>query len=419
MQRVYEEKQDCCGCGACGDVCPVGAIRMVTDREGFRYPEVDPQKCMDCGRCEKVCPVKHSGRMDTVGEKAAGTDGTGVEATGADTTGTGTRSRETGSQDAGRETLAAQEVMCYGGRAKEDAVRSQSSSGGIFPVLAEYVLSQGGFVYGAAYTDQMEVAHREISSPAELDVLKRTKYVQSNGEGMYRSIEGRLKEGHPVLFVGTPCQAHALQLFLGREYPGLVVVALICYGVPSPGVWQSYVAYLERKHKGKMTSFFFRDKRRGDSGHTCAFVIDGREYAGSLYQDPYCQMYFANAILRPSCHACRFCTTERDSDFTIGDFWGIEKVKPGLDVGMGHSVILLHSDKARQVWEEVKGNLSWFACGKEDVLQPRLLAPTPAWKGRERFWSWYGRLPFGVFQRLFVLFRRAGALWGRGRKVRK
>lgn len=376
MRKVYEERQDCCGCGACKDICPVGAIRMASDQEGFWYPQVDASRCIDCGRCEKVCPVKHSEGTDPAGET----------------------------------------LYCFGGRAEEDGVREQSSSGGIFPLLAEYVLSRQGFVYGAAYNEQMEVVHGEASSMAELDALKRTKYVQSNMEGVYQKIEERLKEGSLVLFVGTPCQTHALRLFLGREYPALIVVSLICYGVPSPGVWRFYVEYLEQKFGGKMTSFSFRDKRMQDNGHTCAFVIDGREHATSLYQDPYCGMYFANAILRPSCHACKFCTTRRDSDFTIGDFWGIEKVRPDMDDGMGTSVVLLHSERASQVFEEVKGKLAWFACEKKDVLQPRLLAPTPAWKRRGRFWFWYGKLPFSLFQRLFMLCRHTGALWGRFRK---
>ncbi len=358
--ELYSDKENCCGCGACADVCPAGAVRMVSDGEGFRYPKIDQSKCVNCGRCERVCPMKKA---------SAGTG----------------------------------ENLYFGVQAKDDALRHASSSGGMFPVLAEYIFRQGGIVCGAAFGDEMRVVHREAGTKEELESLKKTKYVQSNMEGMYRRIDGYLKEGRWVLFCGTPCQVRALKLFLNKEYPRLLLAALICYGVPSPGIWDSYVKYLERKHGGKMTDFSFRDKRNRDNGHVCAYTIDGKEHADKLEKDLYCQMYFRNDTLRPSCHACGYCTTDRDCDFTIGDFWGVEKIRPEADDGMGTSLVILHTEKAGKVWEEIKGELFQFPCEREEILQPRLTAPTTRAKGRGIYMALYKLLPASVFFTLYAV----------------
>lgn len=360
MKHLYIKKEECCGCGACLDICGKNAIRMVIDQEGFRYPKIDRGLCVECGQCEKVCPVK----------------------------------KQSGKKEAPRQY--------FGVQAKNKAVRYASSSGGVFPVLAEYVFQKQGVVYGAAYDKNMRVVHREIRSREELDAVKRTKYVQSSLEGIYRKIEARLKKNQWVLFCGTPCQAEGLRLYLKQPYPRLVLADLICYGVPSPGIWKDYVKHLEKKRDGKMTDFSFRDKRMRDNGHTCSYVIGGKEYSSSLYRDSYCRMYFSNNILRPSCYECKFCTVERSSDFTLGDFWGIEKVNMEMDDGMGSSIVILHTDQARKIWKEVQDELTWFECEKKDVLQPRLENPARTAKSRKIFMALYRVLPFSVFRLLYI-----------------
>ena len=213
--ELYTSKEGCCGCGACMAVCPAAAIHMVWDREGFLYPRVDQEKCIDCKRCEKVCPLK-------------------------------------------QEEQTEQERLYLGVQARDDAIRHTSSSGGMFQILAEYVFRRQGVVFGAAYTEDMRVLHREARNPAELERLKRTKYVQSNLRGVYRKIEAYLKKERWVLFCGTPCQVQALMLYLGQSYDKLLTADLVCYGVPSPGIWGDYVKHLEEKHGGKMTDFSFR-----------------------------------------------------------------------------------------------------------------------------------------------------------------
>ena len=337
--KEYEKKRTCCGCGACRETCPQKAIQMIPDREGFLYPIVNSRLCNNCGKCRNVCPTNHYGF---------------------------------GKKDVVKEKKAEDENLYLGVQAKDEKVRYSSSSGGVFSVLAQYVLSRGGVVYGAGYDGAMRVIHKGAENKQQLQQIKRTKYVQSNMKGIYGKIEKNLKENRWVLFTGTPCQAAALLRYLNRNYERLIVVDLICYGVPSPGIWKDYVNYLERAHRGKMTDFSFRDKRNRDNGHTCSYIIGGKEYAISHSQSIYFIIYFKNYMLRPSCHSCRFCTVNRESDFTIGDFWGIENVRQEMDDGMGTSVVIAHSGKARGIWNEIKGELNWFQCSKEDLLQPRL-----------------------------------------------
>ncbi len=365
MKRPLQ-KELCCGCGACEDICPTEAIHMVRDREGFEYPKVNGSRCVDCGRCKAVCPIQNDIQLPR-GER-----------------------------------------LYLGVQAKREEIRYASSSGGFFSVLAEYVLRLHGVVYGAGYDGDMQVVHQEVTELSQLGRIKKTKYVQSRMEGIYRSIEKYLKEKRWVLFCGTPCQTQALQLFLHGSCDKLILADLVCYGAPSPGVWARYVKYLERRHKGKMRDFLFRDKRNRDHGHTCSYVIHDREYVRPMYKDPYCSLYFGNYILRPSCHHCKFCMVNRSSDFTMGDFWGVERIRADVDDGMGISLVIVHTDKAKKIWEKIKKEADWFACGKQDILQPRLRTPTAVAQKRKQFMIAYNILPFSLVMKLVERHRRSG-----------
>lgn len=349
--ELYESKEMCCGCSACHDVCIHHAITMVMDKEGFYYPKIDKKSCVDCERCKKVCPLRETKTYLT-------------------------------------------ENIYLGVQAIQADRRLSGSSGGVFPVLAEYVLSKEGAVFGAAFDSTMMLVHKCAETLTEVEALKKTKYVQSAMKGIFKLVQQKLDEDRWVLFIGTPCQTEAVRKFLNRDYPKLLLVDLICYGVPSPGIWNDYVQYMERKYKGRISVFSFRDKRNRDNGHTVSWRIDDREYTQSISRNLFCMMYFKNLILRPSCHKCRFCTVYRRSDFTIGDFWGIEKVKKEMDDGMGTSLLILHTEKSKKIWEEIRGRFRSFECSKTDILQPRLISATVPSKKRELFQKIYRLLPF-------------------------
>lgn len=359
MTTLFKKKSQCCGCGACREICANRAIEMTTDWEGFSYPKVNQTLCIDCGRCKAVCPI---------------------------------HIKDEKKEAEGRTYLGAQ--------AKDDHIRSSSTSGGIFPVLARHVLSQGGVVFGAALDSDGVVFHREIEKTEEIRLLQKSKYVQSRMDGCYEKIRKYLRDGRQVLFTGTPCQCQAVRQFIGKQGDRLLLVDLVCYGVPSLKIWKQYKTKLEKTYGGRITSFCFRDKRHKDNGHTVSMCIGDREYSHSMDQDLFCKLYFQNYIIRPSCHSCKFCRVERESDMTIGDFWGIEKVKPDMEDGMGTSLVILHNEKGVDAWERVKEHFWYFQCKKEDVLQPRLRKPTPRSRRRWGFLVLSRILDLGTAERI-------------------
>ena len=216
------DKQDCCGCGACEQVCPKRCITMKPDEEGFLYPEVNADACVNCGLCEKVCPILSA---------------------------------------AERETQYPQAV--YAAFAKDEQVRKNSSSGGIFTLLAEWVLAQGGTVYGAGFADDFSVHHIRIETPEQLYLLRGSKYLQSRMESAYRDAKTDLEAGRAVLFSGTGCQIASLKRFLRKDYDNLYAVDVLCHGVPSAKVWSFYLQEKEKMLKDKITAANFRNKKNG------------------------------------------------------------------------------------------------------------------------------------------------------------
>lgn len=383
MKRIFRRKEACCGCNACAEVCPAGAIIMKEDGEGFSYPKLNRKKCIGCGLCAEVCPIKREAAA--IADYVVKPEGKGQD-----------------NAAAGRVYMGAQ--------AKADRIRYESSSGGVFPVLAGYALEKKGVVFGAVMEEDGVVRHKMARAMEELAPMQKTKYVQSSLEGCFESVRKCLKEGRFVLFTGTPCQCRAMRLYLERGSrkagegaavcENLLLADLVCYGAPSPGIWRKYLKEMEKRHGGKLSGFCFRDKRKKDDGHTVSFFVGEKEYAYSMREDSFCRVYFRDYTLRPACYSCPYCTTERESDITIGDFWGIEKLKPEMADGMGTSLVILHSDKAKKIWEEVEKDFRYFQCEREDVLQPRLLRPA-AWPGRRwRFMLLNKFLPVSISEKI-------------------
>lgn len=352
--ELFSKKSQCCGCMACADACPQDAIIIETDFEGFGYPKIKRKLCINCGRCKRVCPLS----VQVSGEQP-------------------------------RRYFAAQ--------AKDPVLRETSTSGAVFPVLAAAMLERGGIVYGAGFDSSMRIVHQRVVGCGELARITQTKYVQSETAGIFQCVLQDLRMGKQVLFAGTPCQAEALRCFLAKKYANLLLVDLVCYGVSSPGIWARYTAYLEKKHHGTLSRFQFRDKRGCDNGHTVSYRVGNREFVEKYEDSLFAFMYASNCMLRPSCHVCPFTTVKRRSDITIGDFWGIEKIYPEMDDGMGTSLVMLRSEQGTTLWESLRDRFYRIECGQREALQPRLISPTPPSPQRRLFLALCRILPFEVF----------------------
>ena len=290
---LIEKKEDCCGCNACVQICPKNCILMKEDEEGFKYPCVDEKGCIECGLCKKVCPIiksKGQSSNNNVMPKA------------------------------------------IGGWYKNDDVRFKSSSGGAFHLFAEYILNNGGVVYGCTLNESLEAVHIGVETMNELHLLYGSKYVQSDIGNVYKNVKEKLESGRKVLFVGTPCQAAGLKSYLQKDYNNLYTCDFICHGVPSPLVFRKYIDYLEHKYGDKVTGFRFRNKDDGwrPTGQQMGTLVEFK--SGNVkkfmpaYKDAYMNGFLDDLYLRPSCYNCQFKKLPKNyADVSIADFWGVKK----------------------------------------------------------------------------------------------
>lgn len=302
-------KIECCGCSACAQRCPKFCITMMEDEEGFLYPQIDQTICINCGLCEKVCPILNTNTNEEYLPKA---------------------------------TFAAYN--------QNELERLQSSSGGVFSLLARSVINCDGVVFGAQFSQEWQVEHTHIKSVGELYKLRGAKYVQSRIGNTYSEAERFLKDNIPVLFSGTPCQIAGLRHYLKKEYDNLITAEVICHGVPSPKVWRVYLQELCRKKKiHKINQISFRDKASGWKHYSFSvkYSKNGIEKIIREYytQNLYARGFTSDLFLRPSCHSCFFKSLRSRADFTLGDFWGIQHINPEIDDDKGLTALLINTEK--------------------------------------------------------------------------
>lgn len=323
------KKEDCCGCGACAQHCPKGCITMIADEEGFLYPDVDQGQCVSCGLCVSACPI--------LNQRKPNTD---------------------------------QQISAYAAYSKEKKLREESSSGGIFSVLASWILEQNGVIFGAAFDDDFSVRHMMIESMDDLSKLRGSKYVQSVIGDTYHDAKTQLESGRVVLYSGVGCQIAGLKTYLGKEYDNLYTVDVLCHGTPSPKVWQKYLSEQEKAYGSKTAEVFFRNKETGWKNYSVAISFDnGKRYARVNREDSYMRLFLNDVCLRPSCSACRFKGIPHLSDITLGDAWGIENTMPRMDDDKGTSVVLIQSKKGHELWEKLQSSMC-VQLGDVDVLLP-------------------------------------------------
>ena len=330
-----EEKNRCSGCHACASVCPKTCIAMVEDEEGFLYPKIDELLCIHCGLCENSCPII----CPTPIEKSES------------------------------------DILTYAAYTKDNVLRMQSSSGGIFSEIASYVIENGGVVFGAAFDEAFGVRHIAVDSVADLEMLRGSKYVQSTIGEAYQKAEKLLNKGRLVLFTGTPCQIGGLCGYLKKNYDNLITQDIICHGAPSPMVWKKYITFSEKINKTKLDTVSFRDKSFGWKAYCVklAFFNQG-EKKYRITDDLFMRAFLSDLCLRPSCYHCHFKGDNRMSDFTLGDFWGIEKVLPEMDDDKGTSLVMVNSIKAAKIWKKIQGKLIFKCVNVNDALQFNIAA---------------------------------------------
>ncbi len=312
-----EKNTDCNGCYACYNACPVRCITMETDKEGFWYPAVDSNKCIKCKQCVLKCPLINKKHKDPESLKIA-----------------------------------------YAVNHINDKVRKESSSGGVFTAIAEYVLNNGGVVFGVMMDENREIRHSYVDNVNELIKFKTSKYVQSKVDVTFEQAKSFLESGKLVLFTGTPCQIGGLYSYLDKEYDNLITHDIICHGVPSPLIWKYYVKHLEKNSKSRITDVNFRYK--GNSWVFFKFKTvfqDGKVRIENRNNNPFVRAFMKNLTLRPSCYDCSFKTKKRQADFTLADFWGVDYIAPEFNDDKGTSLFLVHTEKGIEALEKISNQL--------------------------------------------------------------
>lgn len=348
-------KADCCGCTACMEVCPVGAIAMETDEEGFLYPKIDEGKCIRCGKCDRVCRFRPF------------------------------PSRE--------EPFAL--PRAYGVKHTDLPTRQSSRSGGAFVGFSDVILARGGIVYGASMGPDFTVRHIRAVTAEERDRMKGAKYVQSDIRGIYPQVARELKDGLEVLFSGTPCQVAGLRGYLAEmrvDVENLICCDMVCHGVPSPAIWRDYLAMIEQTHGRKILAANFRDKDFGWEAHCESFRLEGLDK--KLAVNEYTDLFYQHIMLRPSCSSCPFTNVHRPGDLTMADFWGIEKHDPAFSDNRGVSLVLVNSPAGEAVFEAARRDFDCFGTHVKDCMQPTLFKPSTPSPRREQFWADYRAMSF-------------------------
>lgn len=306
---------DCTGCNACVQRCPRNCITLEENQYGFVYPKADETNCISCNLCNAVCHLTNY-KSTTKNIPSA-----------------------------------------YAAVNKENNIVLKSTSGGVFSAIAEKILSDSGVVYGCAFNDELKPQHMRVDNIEQLNLLYGSKYIQSDIGNCYIDILKDLNEKRTVFFTGTPCQVAGLKTFLGKNYDNLFTADLICHGVPAYAYFRKFIKWYEEKYNCKVTDYSFRSKDNAgwSLAGTCTIDKNSKKTTKKVfYFDNYYYHYFLNGdIYRDSCYNCKYANIHRPGDFTLGDFWGIEKIKLNFNIENGCSLLLVNSPKGKELLEKI------------------------------------------------------------------
>ena len=328
-EKKLADIRDCCGCAACFAICPCKAISLHRDGEGFLRPVVDSTRCCRCGKCKASCPVLNSGPSPVA------------------------------------------PMIVYAARSLDAGYRDISSSGGVFPLLAEEILSRGGSVYGAAMAfPSLQVKHVRVETKKELQPVLGSKYVQSDMSAVFSNLATDVRSGKQVLFSGTPCQVAAVRSFLKQQPENLWLVDVACHGVSSPSVFDNYCkSMIPEGKRDDVCGCVFRDKRFGweKTGPTWFFKDPPTQSHSS--SDSFLKGFSLDLFSRPSCHNCAFRNYSSGSDLTLCDYWGGNTAFPEWDDEKGISAVLVHTGKGKRLLDSTGAELLRREVPLESVLQ--------------------------------------------------
>lgn len=379
-----KDKSNCCGCAACVQRCPKQCISMVEDNEGFLYPKVDTQVCIDCGLCEKVCPVTN--------------------------------------QSEERIPLGV-----FAAVNPDEQIRRESSSGGIFTMLAEKTIEKGGVVFGVKFNKDWMPEFGYAETMEDIAPFRGSKYVQAIVGNAYKKAEEFLKAGREVLFSGTSCQIAGLKNFLRKDYENLLTVDIICHGVPSPKVWNMYleetcsklmktrtdgknsvVSAQGGEYKSCIETISFRSKINGWKKFSFLLKLnfptcDGKNsdvFLENVQKNIYLRAFLSDMILRPSCYSCPAKSGKSGSDLTLADYWGIYTLVPELDDDKGVSAITVNSKRGESLLKNL--GIILHEAPLEDLIHknPAFAKPTKRPENRDEFFKDDGN---GVYDKVRLL----------------
>lgn len=325
---VIDEPNKCCGCKNCQNICPVNAISMNEDAEGFLYPNVDANKCINCGACKKHCPLLNDMKRNTF----------------------------------------LKEPLCVAAKTKNKDIQLKCSSGGLFGTIALETIEKGGIVVGSEMDERHKVHHTIVDNKEALSKILGSKYVYSDLDNVFIDVKKYLDDDREVLFCGVPCQIAALINFLPKSYDNLTTVEVICHGTPSQKLFDKYVDFLEKKYSAKLKGFQFRSKKAANWGTFKAlaeFEILKKNTSKIVSKkinadfDPYYWSFLNSKNYRESCYSCKYANPNRNADITLGDFWGIEHIKPNMVDYNGVSTVIINTNKGLETFKMLDEKIEW------------------------------------------------------------
>lgn len=371
--QLFIDKKECSGCSACFSYCTRNAITMQTDEEGFLYPVIDDSLCVNCGLCLKVCGFKKSIGKDNLGPP----------------------------------------INQYGIKHKDDTIRKNSTSGGAFSLLANYINKKNGVIYGAQYDSHYNVIHSREEN-GDYYRYMGSKYSQSVMGDTFSSVKKDLQNGKYVLFTGTPCQCDGLKTYISEskiDQSNLLLCDIVCHGTPSPKLFHEHIESIQKEGK-VLVSYLCRSKDKGWHAHTeKAIYSDGSNECGSLNIQKQKEVFYSNLCLRPSCAICPYANLGRISDITIADFWGVENNYPNFDDNKGCSLVLTNSYKGENIIRSVLNECDYIEPKLGECMQPNLLNPSTVDENlRKKFWSDYKKKGYIYVAKKYTLFGRKNRL---------